>query len=43
MIERGGILEFFPVEENNFEIGGFARLKAWLEAPASASRPRRGR
>ena len=32
MIERGGILEFFPVEENNFEIGGFARLKSWLES-----------
>jgi SpoVK/Ycf46/Vps4 family AAA+-type ATPase len=31
MIERGGILEFFPVEENRFEIGGFARLKGWLE------------
>src|SRR3954468_24328654 len=32
MIERGGILEFFPVEENTFDIGGFARLKAWLES-----------
>lgn len=32
MIERGGILEFFPVEENQFEIGGFARLKSWLES-----------
>jgi hypothetical protein len=32
MIERGGILEFFPVEENNFELGGFARLKSWLES-----------
>lgn len=31
MIERGGILEFFPIEENIFEIGGFARLKEWLE------------
>jgi hypothetical protein len=31
MIERGGILEFFPVDENNFDIGGFARLKSWLE------------
>jgi ATPase family associated with various cellular activities (AAA)/AAA+ lid domain len=31
MIERGGILEFFPVEENSFELGGFARLKGWLE------------
>jgi hypothetical protein len=32
MIERGGILEFFPVEENSFEIGGFGRLKTWLES-----------
>jgi CheY-specific phosphatase CheX len=32
MIERGGILEFFPIEENTFQIGGFARLKAWLES-----------
>jgi ATPase family associated with various cellular activities (AAA) len=32
MIERGGILEFFPVEENQFELGGFARLKGWLES-----------
>lgn len=31
MIERGGILEFFPVDQNTFEIGGFARLKEWLE------------
>lgn len=31
MIERGGILEFFPVEENNFDIGGFTRMKSWLE------------
>jgi hypothetical protein len=32
MIEHGGILEFFPIDENNFEIGGFARLKDWLES-----------
>ena len=32
MIERGGILEFFPIEENTFQLGGFARLKAWLES-----------
>ena len=31
MIERGGILEFFPVEENRFQLGGFGRLKDWLE------------
>jgi SpoVK/Ycf46/Vps4 family AAA+-type ATPase len=30
IIERGGILELFPAEENRFEIGGFARLKEWL-------------
>ena len=36
IIERGGILEFFPAEDNPFELGGFARLKAWLDA-----RPRR--
>jgi hypothetical protein len=30
MIERGGILEFFPAEENAFQLGGFARLKDWL-------------
>ncbi|MCU1230886.1 MAG: putative ATPase, family, partial [Acidobacteria bacterium] len=32
MIERGGVLEFFPVDENNFELGGFARLKQWLDS-----------
>jgi ATPases of the AAA+ class len=31
MIERGGILEFFPVEENRYQLGGFGRLKGWLE------------
>ena len=31
IIERGGILEFFPIEHNEFELGGFARLKEWLE------------
>jgi len=30
LIERGGLMEFFPVEENTFELGGFGRLKAWL-------------
>jgi len=32
MIARGSILEYFPVEENAYDIGGFARLKAWLES-----------
>jgi hypothetical protein len=30
MIEKGGILEFFPLEENKFNLGGFGRLKDWL-------------
>jgi hypothetical protein len=32
MIERGGILDFFPVQENAFQLGGFGRLKEWLDA-----------
>jgi SpoVK/Ycf46/Vps4 family AAA+-type ATPase len=31
LIDRGGILEFFPPEANHFELGGFARLKEWLD------------
>ncbi|MEA2489511.1 MAG: hypothetical protein QOH21_1303 [Acidobacteriota bacterium] len=31
IIERDGVLEFFPAEENQrYELGGFARLKEWL-------------
>lgn len=32
IIARGGILEFFPAEENKFELGGFTKLKAWLDS-----------
>ena len=32
IIERGGMLEFFPPGENAYELGGFARLKSWLES-----------
>src|SRR5947207_865864 len=31
IIAKGGILEFYPLEENTFELGGFAKLKTWLE------------
>jgi AAA+ superfamily predicted ATPase len=31
LIERGGILEFFPADENQFQLGGFGRLKTWLD------------
>ena len=30
IIDKGGVLEFFPLEDNRFELGGFARLKSWL-------------
>jgi ATPase family protein associated with various cellular activities (AAA)/AAA+ lid domain-containing protein len=32
IIARGGLLEFYPLDENRFELGGFAGLKAWLES-----------
>ena len=32
LLEHGGVLEFFPVEGNKFELGGFERLKSWLES-----------
>lgn len=31
IIERGGILEFYPADDHAYELGGFARLKSWLE------------
>lgn len=31
MIEEGEILEYYPQEDNHFEIGGFGKLKAWLD------------
>jgi hypothetical protein len=31
IIERGGTLEYLPVEGNTFELGGFGQLKNWLE------------
>jgi MoxR-like ATPase len=30
-IQDGGLLEFYPPDENAFELGGFDRLKAWLD------------
>lgn len=31
IIREGGPLEYFPVEENTYELGGFGRLRAWLK------------
>lgn len=30
-ISEGGLLEYFPAEDNKHELGGFDGLKAWLE------------
>lgn len=34
IIESSGLLEFYPLEENRFELGGFQRLKDWLDRAA---------
>ncbi|HSR68173.1 MAG TPA: AAA family ATPase [Acidobacteriota bacterium] len=31
MISDGGVLEFFPAEDNQSELGGFANLQEWLQ------------
>ncbi len=31
LIHDDGLLEYFPVQDNKFEIGGFGGLKAWLD------------
>src|SRR5215217_7376540 len=30
-IKDGGLLEYFPLGDNRFELGGFTNLKSWLE------------
>lgn len=30
-IKDGGLLEYYPLEDNRFELGGFTNLKSWLE------------
>lgn len=31
LINEGGLLEFIPASENNFQLGGFNKLKGWLD------------
>ncbi|MCA1957311.1 MAG: AAA family ATPase [Nitrospira sp.] len=31
LIKDGGLLEYYPLEDNRFELGGFANLKSWLD------------
>jgi len=30
-MKDGGLLEYYPLEDNRFELGGFVNLKTWLE------------
>ena len=30
IIRDGGLLEYFPAQDNRYDLGGFANLKAWL-------------
>jgi hypothetical protein len=30
-IKDGGLLEYYPLEDNRFELGGFANLKSWMD------------
>jgi len=30
VIKDGGLLEYYPLEDNRFDLGGFSMLKAWL-------------
>ena len=30
-IKDGGLLEYYPLEDNQFELGGFLNLKSWLD------------
>lgn len=31
LIREGGLLEYYPSEDNQYELGGFSKLKGWLE------------
>lgn len=31
LIESEGLLEYFPAEDNLYELGGFAKLKTWMQ------------
>ena len=31
MVREGGLLEYYPSEDNRYQLGGFANLKAWLQ------------
>ncbi|MFV1995251.1 MAG: AAA family ATPase [Verrucomicrobiales bacterium] len=40
VIKDSGLLEYFPVQDNQFELGGFDNLKDWMERAAVGFTPR---
>ncbi len=34
IVREGGLLEYYPLEDNQFELGGFQALKEWLDRAA---------
>ncbi|MEE8556697.1 MAG: AAA family ATPase, partial [Myxococcota bacterium] len=39
LLEEGGALEYFPAQDSPFELGGFDRLKQWLDRAQVGFRP----
>lgn len=39
MIKEGGLLEYYPLEDNRYQLGGFANMKAWLQRAALGFSP----
>jgi len=39
VIRESGLLEYYPVEDNQFQLGGFERLKSWLDRASSGFTP----
>ncbi len=31
MVREGGLMEYYPVKDNRYQLGGFANLKSWLQ------------
>ena len=40
ILEDGGLLDYYPLDDNRFEVGGFARLKEWLARSQAGFSPR---
>ena len=39
ILRESGLLEYYPAEDNPFELGGFERLKQWLTRARAGFRP----